>query len=223
MSAARAAIDRFVYDLLTPDDELFFMQFANRPQVVQSWTNDRRAISRAVSRVLPAGGTALADAIADGVPLADVGAIPEGAAGNLRRKRHEQPHLHRRTAQPDQRERGARIRPWVSTAPPVSSETARPFSCPFRSRSQSRAAPAEPTPSSSNWRKPTHADIGARQRECAPRHHRRHRRPHRDRPGIPRPGRRDDPAGRRVQQAVLSWLREPPERRTGGGTISGWW
>ena len=59
MSAARAAIDRFVYDLLTPDDELFFMQFANRPQVVQSWTNDRRAISRAVSRVLPAGGTAL--------------------------------------------------------------------------------------------------------------------------------------------------------------------
>ena len=60
MSAARAAIDRFVYDLLTPDDELFFMQFANRPQVVQSWTNDRRAISRAVSRVLPAGGTAFA-------------------------------------------------------------------------------------------------------------------------------------------------------------------
>jgi Ca-activated chloride channel homolog len=73
MSAARAAIDRFVYDLLSPDDELFFMQFANRPQIVQQWTSDRRAISRAVSRVLPAGGTALYDAIADGVPLADVG------------------------------------------------------------------------------------------------------------------------------------------------------
>jgi Ca-activated chloride channel homolog len=73
MSAARAAIDRFVYDLLSPDDELFFMQFANRPQVVQSWTTDRRAISRAVSRTLPAGGTALYDAIADGVPLADIG------------------------------------------------------------------------------------------------------------------------------------------------------
>ena len=54
MSAARAAIDRFVYDLLSPDDELFFMQFANRPQIVQQWTSDRRAISRAVSRVLPA-------------------------------------------------------------------------------------------------------------------------------------------------------------------------
>ena len=73
MSAARAAIDRFVYDLLTPEDELFFMQFSNRPQVIQQWTTDRRAISRAVSRTLPAGGTALYDAVADGVPLADVG------------------------------------------------------------------------------------------------------------------------------------------------------
>jgi Ca-activated chloride channel family protein len=79
MSAARAAIDRFVYDLLSPDDELFFMQFANRPQVVQQWTSDRRAISRAVTRVLPAGGTALYDAIADGVPLADVGRHPKKA------------------------------------------------------------------------------------------------------------------------------------------------
>jgi len=73
MSAARAAIDRFIYDLLSPEDELFFMQFANRPQIVQQWTIDRRAISRAVARVLPVGGTALYDAIADGVPLADVG------------------------------------------------------------------------------------------------------------------------------------------------------
>jgi Ca-activated chloride channel family protein len=73
MSAARAAIDRFIYDLLSPEDELFFMQFANRPQLVQQWTTDRRAISRAVSRTLPAGGTALYDAVADGVPLADVG------------------------------------------------------------------------------------------------------------------------------------------------------
>ena len=32
MSAARAAIDRFIYDLLGKDDELFFMEFANRPR-----------------------------------------------------------------------------------------------------------------------------------------------------------------------------------------------
>ena len=43
----------------------------------------------------------------------------------------------------------------------------RPFSCPFRCRSQSRAAPAEPTPSSSNWRKPTrHRSASTRMRSA---------------------------------------------------------
>ncbi|MBI4886641.1 MAG: VWA domain-containing protein [Acidobacteria bacterium] len=79
MSAARTAIDRFVYDLLGADDELFFLQFANRPRLVQEWTTDRRAISRAVARVLPTGGTALYDAVADGVPLASIGRHPKKA------------------------------------------------------------------------------------------------------------------------------------------------
>jgi len=79
MSSARAAIDRFVYDLLGKDDELFFMEFANRPDLVQDWTTDRRSISRAVSRVTPAGGTAMYDAIADAVPLANNGAHPKKA------------------------------------------------------------------------------------------------------------------------------------------------
>jgi VWFA-related protein len=59
MSAARSAIDRFIYDLLGKDDELFFLEFANRPDLVQEWTTDRRAISRAVARVSPSGGTAI--------------------------------------------------------------------------------------------------------------------------------------------------------------------
>ncbi len=79
MSAARAAIDRFVYNLLHSDDELFFLQFANRPRVVQEWTTDRRAISRAVARVLPSGGTALYDAIADAIPVASIGQHPKKA------------------------------------------------------------------------------------------------------------------------------------------------
>lgn len=79
MSAARAAIDRFVYDLLATDDELFFLQFANRPRVTQDWTTDRRAISRAVARVLPAGGTALYDAIASAIPVAGIGQHPKKA------------------------------------------------------------------------------------------------------------------------------------------------
>jgi Ca-activated chloride channel family protein len=73
MSAARSAIDRFVHDLLGNDDELFFTQFSNRHDLVQEWTSDRRAISRAVGRVIPAGGTAMYDAVADAIPIADSG------------------------------------------------------------------------------------------------------------------------------------------------------
>jgi Ca-activated chloride channel family protein len=73
MSSARAAIDRFIYDLLGEQDELFFLEFANRPRLTQQWTTDRRALSRAVSRVNPAGGTALFDAVAEALPFADAG------------------------------------------------------------------------------------------------------------------------------------------------------
>ena len=70
MSSARNAIDRFIYDLLGKDDELFFMQFASVPDLLQGWTFDRRAISRAVGQVTAAGGTAMYDAIAQALPIA---------------------------------------------------------------------------------------------------------------------------------------------------------
>ena len=73
MSAARTAIDRFVHDLLGEDDEIFILRFSHRPDVVQPWTTDRQAVSRAVARIAPGGGTALYDAVADAVPIADSG------------------------------------------------------------------------------------------------------------------------------------------------------
>jgi VWFA-related protein len=73
MTAARAAIDRFIYDLLGSEDELFFMEFNDRPRLTQQWTSDRRLISRAVSRVHAQGGTAMYDAVADALPLASNG------------------------------------------------------------------------------------------------------------------------------------------------------
>ena len=73
IATARAAIQRFIYDLLGKDDELFFMEFANHPRMAQQWTRDRRLISRAVERVNPSGGTALYDAIADAIPFASAG------------------------------------------------------------------------------------------------------------------------------------------------------
>jgi VWFA-related protein len=73
IATARAAIDRFIYDLLGKDDELFFMEFASNPRVTQQWTRDRRLISRALARVSPSGGTAMYEAVADGLPLASAG------------------------------------------------------------------------------------------------------------------------------------------------------
>src|SRR5882762_2571991 len=73
MSSARNAIDRFIYDLLGKDDELFFMQVASVPDLLQGWTYDRRAISRAAGQVTAAGGTAMYDAIAQALPIAAEG------------------------------------------------------------------------------------------------------------------------------------------------------
>src|SRR5258705_6715388 len=73
MSSARGAIDRFIYELLDKNDELFFMQFASVPDLLQGWTFDRRAISRAVGEVSAGGGTALYDSVARALPIAQDG------------------------------------------------------------------------------------------------------------------------------------------------------
>ncbi len=72
-ATARRAIDRFIYDLLGDDDELFFLEFASRPRLRQQWTKDRRSISRAVAQVNPSGGTAIYDAVAQSLPLDSAG------------------------------------------------------------------------------------------------------------------------------------------------------
>jgi len=74
MASARSAIERLVFDLLGAEDELFFMQFATRPRLLQDWTRDKNAISRAVRRVSATGGTAMYDAVADALPIAQMGA-----------------------------------------------------------------------------------------------------------------------------------------------------
>src|SRR5262249_2982791 len=67
--AARGALDRFLNELSSADDEFFLMQFSSVPTLLQDWTPDRHAISRALAGVSPRGGTAMYDAIADSVPL----------------------------------------------------------------------------------------------------------------------------------------------------------
>jgi VWFA-related protein len=73
MASARAAIDRFMFDLLGPEDELFLYRFASVPQLVQDWTTDRRVLSRALGNLHAGGGTAMYDAIAEALPVAQSG------------------------------------------------------------------------------------------------------------------------------------------------------
>ena len=73
ISAAQAALSRFVFDLLGPRDEMFLYRFDSRPRLVQGWTTDRRALVRALGSVQPTGGTALYDSVVEALPLATAG------------------------------------------------------------------------------------------------------------------------------------------------------
>lgn len=74
IAAAQAALNRFLFDLLGPDDEVFLYRFDSRPELVQRWTTDRAAVSRALGSVHANGGTALYDCVAEALPLAEAGA-----------------------------------------------------------------------------------------------------------------------------------------------------
>ena len=73
MAAARSALDRFLFDLLGADDEFFLYRFNYQPRLVHDWTNDPERVSRALGGIRPRGGTALYDAVADAVVMAEQG------------------------------------------------------------------------------------------------------------------------------------------------------
>jgi Ca-activated chloride channel family protein len=73
MLAARQALQRFLFDLLGPEDEIFLYRFDNRPHRVQDWTTDRERVAAELRRIQPRGATTLYDAIAEAVPLAASG------------------------------------------------------------------------------------------------------------------------------------------------------
>jgi VWFA-related protein len=73
MVAAREALNRFLFDLLGPEDEVFLYRFDATPQLAAGWTRDRRQISDELMRIQPRGGTALYDAVSEAIPLAQSG------------------------------------------------------------------------------------------------------------------------------------------------------
>lgn len=73
MYAARDALNRFLFQLLDADDEVFLYRFDTEPELVMGWTKDKRRVADALGQIRPRGGTALYDAVADAVQMAQHG------------------------------------------------------------------------------------------------------------------------------------------------------
>src|SRR5262245_34834929 len=72
-AAAVNSIDRFFRMMNNEFDEFFLYRFSANPDLVADWTNDRDRLAVAIGRVHPNGGTAMYDAAAEAVPMAQSG------------------------------------------------------------------------------------------------------------------------------------------------------
>ena len=70
---ARQALNRFLFQLLDPEDEVFLYRFDNQPELVEGWTTNRERIASGLGRIRPRGATSLYDAVSEAVPLAQEG------------------------------------------------------------------------------------------------------------------------------------------------------
>lgn len=66
---ARAALDRFVLDLLAPDDEAFLLVFNHAPRLIAPWTYPPRGLAHRLDEIRPFGGTAIYDGLMAAIPL----------------------------------------------------------------------------------------------------------------------------------------------------------
>jgi len=73
IGAARAALGRFLVELLGPDDEVFVYRFSDEAVLVQGWTRDRQQLRQLLGGIHPSGETALYDTVAESIPLAKGG------------------------------------------------------------------------------------------------------------------------------------------------------
>lgn len=72
-SAAVSSIDRFLRQMSDELDEFFVYRFSASADLVLDWTADRDRVSWSMNRIRPNGGTAMYDAAAEAVPMAQSG------------------------------------------------------------------------------------------------------------------------------------------------------
>jgi VWFA-related protein len=70
---ARAAVERFLLELLMQDDALFVMTFNHRPHLLTPWTTPAEAASvrTALDTLRPSGATAIYDTVLAALPIID--------------------------------------------------------------------------------------------------------------------------------------------------------
>ena len=66
---ARAAVNRFLFQLLDPADEFFLVAFNHRARVLTGWTREQTDVEHALEALRPTGGTAIYDAIVESLPM----------------------------------------------------------------------------------------------------------------------------------------------------------
>ena len=66
---ARAAVERFLFELLGERDEYFVMAFNHDPRPLSSWTRVSGDVRKALDRIRPSGGTAVYDAVLASLPM----------------------------------------------------------------------------------------------------------------------------------------------------------
>jgi Ca-activated chloride channel family protein len=72
-TSAYDSIDRFLQMMSDESDEFFLYRFSASADLVHDWTDDRGRLIASMRRIHPNGGTALYDAAAEAVPMAQGG------------------------------------------------------------------------------------------------------------------------------------------------------
>ena len=60
---ARGAIERFLFHLLSPEDQFFVLTFNHAPHLLTRWTTEADVVRRVLDEVKPSGSTAIYDAL----------------------------------------------------------------------------------------------------------------------------------------------------------------
>ena len=66
---ARAAVDRFLFELLDAADEFFVLAFNHQPRTLTGWTHVPEDVRRVLDGLKPFGGTAVYDAVIESLPV----------------------------------------------------------------------------------------------------------------------------------------------------------